>query len=254
MRNQGYSQVRRRPKPWLIALIVLGHLVGFYLLARALVPDITDAVERDLGSALTVVVTAPDEEEPEAPAPEPEPEPAPEEGEQGAPGKKAVPKPEKAPEPKVKLPPKKPAPKASSTGDANRSGARDEGEGTGAAGTGDGTGSGDRGTGTGNGTGGRGGGFPVTKPEHISGGIDNARDYPVPEGGRKVRRGTRVVVKVTVGTDGRASNCSVYRASPDAEADQITCQLVTQRLRFKPAQDANGDPVAAPFYWQQKWF
>jgi protein TonB len=76
----------------------------------------------------------------------------------------------------------------------------------------------------------------------------------MPPGGYQVRRGTQVVVKVTVGTDGHATNCSVYRASPDAEADAITCRLVTQRLRFKPATDAAGNPVPAPFYWQQRWF
>ena len=93
-----------------------------------------------------------------------------------------------------------------------------------------------------------------TKPVHISGGIDNARDYPVPDGGREARRGTQVIVKVTVGVNGRASNCSIFRASPDTQADSLTCQLVVERLRFKPATDANGDPVAAPFYWRQRWF
>ena len=30
--------------------------------------------------------------------------------------------------------------------------------------------------------------------------------------------------------------------------------LVVQRLRFKPATDAAGTPVPAPFYWRQRWF
>jgi protein TonB len=89
---------------------------------------------------------------------------------------------------------------------------------------------------------------------HISGSIDNARDFPVPPGGREARRGTQVIVKVTIGTDGRARNCSVFRPSPDAEANRITCQLVETRLGFRPAMDANGNPVAAPFYWRQQWF
>ena len=94
----------------------------------------------------------------------------------------------------------------------------------------------------------------MTKPVHVSGSIDDARDYPVPAGGRAARRGSEVIVRVTVGTDGRASDCSVYRASPDAEADRITCRLVVERLRFRPATDAAGNPVAAPFYWRQRWF
>ena len=43
--------------------------------------------------------------------------------------------------------------------------------------------------------------------------------------------GTEVIVKVTVNPDGRASDCSVFRASPDPEADRITCRLVVDRLR-----------------------
>jgi len=30
--------------------------------------------------------------------------------------------------------------------------------------------------------------------------------------------------------------------------------LVVERLRFRPATDAAGNPVPAPFYWQQRWF
>lgn len=63
-----------------------------------------------------------------------------------------------------------------------------------------------------------------------------------------------MIVRVIVGTNGRARDCSVFRASPDAEADRITCRLVVERLGFRPAQDANGNPVDAPFYWRQRWF
>ena len=151
-----------------------------------------------------------------------------------------------APKPSIVVKPAPPAPRASSTGSANSSGASESGSGTGAGGTG---------TGTGSGTGGSGqGGGIATRPVWIGGAINNARDYPTPPGGRQARLGTEVIVKVTVGTDGRASNCSVYRASPDAEADAITCRLVVERLRFKPATDAAGNPVPAPFYWRQRWF
>lgn len=241
MRNQGFSRVKRRPKPWLIALIGAGHLVFFYFLAKAFAPEMTNSVEESVLSTITVTITAPPEEE-EPPVTEPEPD----QGAQGDPGKEAVPKPVTVPKPKVPIQEPSPAPRATSTGVANNSGARESGDGTGAEGRGDGTGSGREGSGR--------GGVAVTKPEHISGAINNARDYPIPEGGRSARRGTEVIVRVIVGVNGRASNCSVYRASPDAEADRITCQLVVNRLGFKPAQDANGDPVAAPFYWRQKWF
>ena len=48
--------------------------------------------------------------------------------------------------------------------------------------------------------------------------------------------------------------CRIHRASPDPEADRITCQLATERFRFKPATDAAGNPVVSTFGWQQRWF
>lgn len=231
--------LRRRPRWSVIALIVLAHVAALYGLGRAFAPDFTGSVERTVVSAFTVTVTAP----PDPPPPENEPDP--DQGAQGDPGKKAVPQPVTAPKAEIETNPS-PQPQASSTGSATRSGARENGEGTGAAGSGPGTGSGN--------TGGGQGGVAVSKPVHISGSINNARDYPTPAGGRDARRGTEVIVRVVVGTDGRARQCSVYRPSPDAEADRITCRLVEDRLRFRPATDASGNPVAAPFYWRQRWF
>ncbi|MDZ4307292.1 TonB family protein [Allopontixanthobacter sp.] len=234
-----FSARKRKLKPGTLVLIALLHLLAFYGLVRAFAPDFTAGVERSVVSAFTVTVSAaPDEPE--------EPEPEPDEGAAGDPGKEAVPQPVTAPTPRVVVKPDPPAPRASSTGDAVTSGARDQGDGTGAAGSGLGTGSGQGGGGQ--------GGVAPTKPVHISGGIDNARDFPVPEGGRQARRGNEVIVRVIVGTDGRARNCTIYQPSPDAEADRITCALVVERLRFKPATDRQGNPVAAPFYWKQRWF
>ena len=59
---------------------------------------------------------------------------------------------------------------------------------------------------------------------------------------------------MTVGTDGRASNCRVTEPSPDPEADRITCRLAVERFRFKPATDAIGNPVPATYGWRQRWF
>jgi len=234
-------RARRKPLSWpLIAVIVLLHLAALYGLARVLVPDLTASVAREVVSAFNVGPPAP----PAPPPPENQPEP--DEGAAGDPGRDAVAKPVTAQPPKLRVKQDDPLPRVSSTGAANQSGAAEAGAGTGAAGIGLGTGSGNRG-------GGR-GGIPVTKPVHISGSIDNARDFPVPPGGRAARRGSQVIVRVVVGTDGRARDCRIYRPSPDAEADRITCQLVETRLGFRPATDAEGNPVAAPFYWRQEWF
>jgi len=238
--REAYS-TQPRPMRWpLIAVIIILHLAALYGLARALAPDITAAVEREVVSAFTV--TAP----PDPPPPPPENRSEPDEGAQGAPGREAVAKPVTAQPPEVRVRQDASLPRASSTGTATRSGGAAEGEGTGAAGSGFGTGSGNAGSGR--------GGVAVSKPVHISGRIDNARDFPVPPGGREARKGTQVIIRVIVGTDGRARNCTVYRASPDPEADRITCRLVETRLGFRPATDANGNPVAAPFYWRQQWF
>ena len=236
----GFRAQRKRLSLPLIVAIVLLHLAALYGLARALAPDMTSAVTREVVAAFNIPITAP----PDPPPPENQPEP--DEGAQGDPGRDAVAKPVTSQPPKVRLKEDDPLPRASSTGTANQSGAAAAGAGTGAAGTGLGTGSGNRGSGR--------GGIPVSKPVHISGSIDNARDFPVPPGGRTARRGTQVIVRVIVGTDGRARDCSIYRPSPDPQADAITCQLVETRLGFRPASDAEGNPVAAPFYWRQEWF
>lgn len=241
MASEGPFVTRPRRLRWpLIAVIVVLHVAALYGLARALAPDFTAAVEREVVSAFSIPPPAP----PAPPPPENRSEP--DEGAQGSPGREAVAQPVSAPSPRVPVRQDRPLPRAASTGTASRSGAAAAGDGTGAAGTGTGTGSGNAGSGR--------GGIAVSRPVHISGTIDNARDYPVPSGGRAARQGTEVIVRVTVGTDGRARDCSVYRPSPDAEADRITCNLVESRLGFRPAMDANGNPVAAPFYWRQRWF
>ena len=236
----GYTATKKRPNVWVILAIALIHLGLFYVLLRGFAPGTVATVERSVVSAFTVTVTAPPEPEPEA---EPEPEP---EGAQGDPGKEAVAKPVTAPLPRIPVREDRPAPRAASSGAADTSGASDAGSGTGASGSGLGTGSGNGGTG-------RGGGA-VTKPEIVSGALNSASDFPVPPGGREARIGKSVIVKVTVMPSGRATNCSVYRPSPFPETDATVCRLVQERLRFRPATDASGQPVAAPFYYQQRFF
>lgn len=232
MVGQGnFSTTRRRPRPAIIVLIVLLHIVGLYLLARAFAPAAIQSVERQVISAVTVTVKT---QEFEA-----EPEPEPDEGAQGDPGREAVPKPVTAPSPKQRIQTPTPAPQASSTGRENTSGARETGEGTGAAGSGPGTGSG-------RGGGGQGGGI-ATKPSVRSGQINTARDFPVPEGGRQTRFGKSVTVHFTVTTDGRARNCSVASSGVDAETTARVCPLVVERIRFNPATRADGTAVEARY-------
>lgn len=225
-------------KAGVILFVGLLHVVVLLGLVRAFAPDFTaKAVEKVL-STFTVTITAP-------PPPPPPAEQPKEAGAAGEAGKKAVPKETKAPAPKIPIA-KAPAPKASSTGSAVTSGAANQGNGTGAAGSGSGTGAGGQGNG-------RGGGR-ASKAAHISGQINNARDFPVPEGGREARVGKSVILALTVAPTGRATNCRVYKSSGFPSTDAAACVLAMQRLKFKPATNGAGDPITSTFYWQQKFF
>lgn len=225
------------------AFVLALHLVGIALLVRAFAPQLVASVARQVSDGLSVVVVTPQ------PSPSPEPQPSPQqaapepEGAAAPAGKKATPREVTAPEPKVVLA-KEAAPKVASTGSANSSGARDEGEGTGAGGIGSGTGAGAGGSGS--------GGGGATRPVKIAGDINSAKDYP--RESRDLRIGSEVIVALTVGTDGRVKSCRISRASPDPDADRITCRLATERFRFRPAMDAAGRTVESVYGWRQRWF
>lgn len=218
-------------------LIVLGHLAVLYGLARTLAPDFTAQVERSVLSTVTVTVTTPEEPPPS--------EPEADEGAQGAAGERATPRPVTAPPPKLPKPQEPPLPRAASTGEESTSGAQNAGEGTGGAGSGLGTGSGGTGSGS--------GGAAATKPVLIRS-ITDASAFPVPPGGRAARIGKSVVVKLIVSPQGRVTSCAVYRPSPFPETDAAVCRLALVQLRFEAARDRAGNPVAAPFYYRQRFF
>lgn len=189
--------------------------------------------------------------EPPPPAPEP---PAPSEAAKKAEGAasptnlKARASPVAAPEPKIRLK----APKAvaasaePATGTDPSSGASDK--------AGPGTGSGDLGTGTGSGRGGSGmgrGGGAVVRAQLVGGRIGDS-DYP--RSASRSRAGGTVVVRFTVGTDGRPTGCRVTRSSGHADLDATTCRLIEQRFRYRPARDAAGRSVPDELGWKQVWW
>lgn len=233
------SRATSRPRlRWgTLVLVVLLHLAVLAGLVQVFAPDFTARVAERAASLATVTITAP-----LAPPPEPEPEPEPDSGSAGAEAPRAIAREVVAPP--APLPRSSRAPRASSTGLEDVAGAGEQGVGSGAGDAGSGLGAG----GTGNGGGG-------ARPlEMVSGRIDDARDYPIPPGGRRVRRGHDVVIELTVGTDGRVSACRVTDASPDPEADAITCRLATERFVFRPRLDSAGEPVVGTYRWRQRWF
>lgn len=181
-----------------------------------------------------------------SPTPQPTPPPAPSHaaaGATGAMGRKARPKAIAAPPPRIVIPALAAAPVAAN-GDATRSGA-------GAAGTG--TGGGTAGSGTGSGAGGTGDGAGLAQGvAKIAGDITATRDYPA--AGRADRAGRQVVIVLRVDTQGTPTTCRVQQPSGNDEADAITCRLAMQRFRFRPARDAQGQPVAADYGWRQRWW
>jgi hypothetical protein len=96
------------------------------------------------------------------------------------------------------------------------------------------------------------GGSPIQSAVKVVGDINSARDFP--RENRDLRIGSEVVVQMTVGTDGRARNCQVRKASSDPQADAITCRLAEARFQFRPAVNAAGEPVESIYGWRQRWF
>jgi protein TonB len=119
------------------------------------------------------------------------------------------------------------------------------GPGTGSGGVGNGLGSGLSGTGTGGGGGGRG-----VRAQFIRGGIE-PRDYPR-RAVEKRAQGT-TYLRFTVEPNGRVRHCIVTRSSGHPELDAVTCPLLEKRLRYRPARDAAGRPIAETIRGEHEW-
>lgn len=150
-----------------------------------------------------------------------------------------------APEPVVPIatPPLITTLQAGTSSDPTSGNAAIVGPGTGSGGTGNGTGNG----GAGNGAGGGGGGTP---PRQIGGSISK-RDYPRDLFAANI--GGRVGVLYVVSPDGRVTDCEIEHSSGNAELDDATCDLIIQRFRFRPALDAQGQPVESMIEENHTW-
>jgi protein TonB len=62
-----------------------------------------------------------------------------------------------------------------------------------------------------------------------------------------------VAISIRVNPDGSVSNCRVVRGSGSAAADALMCQLTQQYIRFSPARDPAGRPVAQDVTWAPNW-
>lgn len=118
---------------------------------------------------------------------------------------------------------------------------------------GPGTGAGGQGTGFGGGGGGgtgTGSGAGFTPAQRISKIPD--REYRRIVAASGMRRGS-VGLTLKVNTDGRPSNCRVVRSSGSPRVDALMCDLALNFVRFRPALDPQGRPVAQDITWYPDW-
>jgi len=210
------------------ALLVTG-ILGFGVITGLNVEIVRSAVEH----LRTFSIELPSPPPPEPPKLHPKPA-------KKAEGAPAAPKasPIVAPKPEVQLPPQQTIAAAAQAGTGASSS-------SGQGGTGNGTGAG----GTGNGLGGSsGGGFtPAQKISKIP-----DREYRRLVSISGMARGM-VGISIRVTTEGRATGCRVIRSSGSPQADSLMCQLTEQYVRFRPALDPQGRPVAQQISWYPNW-
>ncbi|MCW3837865.1 energy transducer TonB [Sphingomonas canadensis] len=58
---------------------------------------------------------------------------------------------------------------------------------------------------------------------------------------------------LSIGPDGRVSGCRVDSSSGHQVLDDATCALLTERARFHPARDSNGQPVTGHWDSRFRW-
>jgi len=78
---------------------------------------------------------------------------------------------------------------------------------------------------------------PRGDPQLLIGG----KDYPA----SALRAGEQGTVRYTleIGADGRVKGCRVTQSSGSARLDNATCRIMTERGRFTPARDGEGQPA-----------
>lgn len=63
----------------------------------------------------------------------------------------------------------------------------------------------------------------------------------------------RVTARLSVGADGRVSDCSISASSGNDDLDTTTCRIARSRVRFTPARDDSGNAIASTYPLAVKW-
>ena len=154
-----------------------------------------------------------------------------------------------APKPRVETPPVQQiaASETPRRGTAPTQGVSDvRGTGTGAGGVGNGTGSGNGGNGTGGG-----GDNGVAEPPRLVTPVLTGRDIP-PELFDRWPANATVFMRLRVDARGYVAECTIDRGTGLPAIDNTLCNLVHERLRFRPALNRSGQPVAGWFGYAQR--
>jgi protein TonB len=228
------NTVDRPDKAKAIAAVVAVHIaLAFIILSGLSVGVIRHAVDQ----MTTIAIREPPPPPPVEP-PKPAPKPQPMKKPEGAAARKAEPTPIVAPQPRLPVPSPIPAAKVAGRAAAATSGAATSGNGTGAGGTGIGPG---------------GGGYadysrftPARLVRNLSRG-----DYRMIVAGRMPAG--RAMVSLRVEPTGQPANCRILRSSGDPYVDAGLCPLIMQRLRFLPALDDRGRPIAYQLNYVATW-
>jgi len=222
-----------RVKP-MIAAIAATAALGVGIISGLSVREVTSAVDGLKTFSIAIPKPPPPPPPPPPPRPPPENRPQPAKHEQGTRAKQANPAPVVAPKTLVPRPSPIPAATVAGTGFASSAGA---------GGAANGTGPGSYGNGLGGGTG------AFTPARKIS-------KIPDLEYERFVALGIPsgvAGVTVRVNPDGSPSNCRVARSSGSLTADSLMCQLTLAYVRFSPALDPSGRPIAEDVTFFPNW-
>jgi TonB family protein len=91
---------------------------------------------------------------------------------------------------------------------------------------------------------------PLGGGRQISSVVSDA-DYP--SSAIRANQSGEVVVRLTIGTDGRVSECAAVVSSGHAILDERTCTVFRQRLQMTPAIGMDGAPMAVPLTTAVRW-
>lgn len=89
------------------------------------------------------------------------------------------------------------------------------------------------------------------QPKGNPGSWATTNDYPS-QALREERQGT-TRFRVTVGPDGRVTDCTVTGSSGSPDLDATACAKIRQRARFNPATDGEGQPTTGSYSNAIRW-